>query len=266
LAQVGAVEPGAWLSYQAWIVLLSSGMRTLSNSRALRAGWIAGIVIAALGCSRLTHLDPLSSSAGANGSTNGTVAGSLGSQNGAGAGVGGSKSVATSGTAGRKSTAPSSGTTDAGASGNPGQPSGPDACKAAGGRCVLGGFPSCATVGPQDCNPDRNPGGAFCCLKDVSATCGDAGVLNIQASDYDQTCASDTDCVAISQGNACEPCTLECTTAAISKSAEGPYQVDIAKAHEGDAGVGVICHCPLEFPACCLAGKCHADSQCSATR
>lgn len=41
--------------------------------------------------------------------------------------------------------------------------SGPAACVAAGGRCVLGGSP-CANRGPQDCNPDKNPGGAFCCF------------------------------------------------------------------------------------------------------
>jgi hypothetical protein len=41
--------------------------------------------------------------------------------------------------------------------------SGPEACHAAGGECVIGGH-ACANPGPQDCNPDRNPGGAFCCL------------------------------------------------------------------------------------------------------
>jgi len=40
---------------------------------------------------------------------------------------------------------------------------GPAACVAAGGQCILGGN-HCPNAGPQDCNPDRNPGGAFCCL------------------------------------------------------------------------------------------------------
>jgi hypothetical protein len=44
-----------------------------------------------------------------------------------------------------------------------GDEDGPTACVAAGGRCVLGGNP-CALVGHQNCNPDRNPGGARCCL------------------------------------------------------------------------------------------------------
>jgi hypothetical protein len=44
--------------------------------------------------------------------------------------------------------------------------SGPAACVAAGGQCVLGGGSlDCLERGPQDCNPDVNPGGAICCLK-----------------------------------------------------------------------------------------------------
>jgi hypothetical protein len=49
--------------------------------------------------------------------------------------------------------------------------SGPEACVAAGGVCVLGND-FCSKPGPQDCNPDLNPGGAFCCL---SCSTGDAG-------------------------------------------------------------------------------------------
>ncbi len=47
---------------------------------------------------------------------------------------------------------------------------GPAACVAAGGECLVGGSSSvCAVVGPQDCNPDRNPGGQYCCLKKAGA-------------------------------------------------------------------------------------------------
>jgi hypothetical protein len=46
---------------------------------------------------------------------------------------------------------------------------GPAACVAAGGECLVGGLRSdCAVVGPQDCNPDRNPGGSYCCLQKAS--------------------------------------------------------------------------------------------------
>jgi hypothetical protein len=58
--------------------------------------------------------------------------------------------------------------------GEGGAADGSTACQSAGGSCVLGNV-SCAVEAPtsdQDCNPDRNPGGAFCCL---SKTATDAG-------------------------------------------------------------------------------------------
>jgi hypothetical protein len=40
-------------------------------------------------------------------------------------------------------------------------------CTVAGGSCVLGGDPCSkqAADADQDCNPDDNPGGGFCCLE-----------------------------------------------------------------------------------------------------
>ena len=56
-----------------------------------------------------------------------------------------------------------------------GSSSGPAACVAAGGQCLIGGN-RCPNQGPQDCNPDRNPGGAFCCLPCPAGTkANDAG-------------------------------------------------------------------------------------------
>ena len=53
--------------------------------------------------------------------------------------------------------------------------SGPEACVAAGGRCVLGNE-ICSNRGSEDCNPERNPGGAFCCLSCPPVDAGaDAG-------------------------------------------------------------------------------------------
>ena len=55
--------------------------------------------------------------------------------------------------------------------------SGPAQCVAAGGQCVLPN-PSnpCPNHGPQNCNPEVNPGGAFCCLPCPSGThANDAG-------------------------------------------------------------------------------------------
>lgn len=54
---------------------------------------------------------------------------------------------------------------------------GPAACVAAGGQCLIGSNP-CPNRGSQDCNPDRNPGGAFCCLPCPNGTqSNDAGTI-----------------------------------------------------------------------------------------
>ena len=53
--------------------------------------------------------------------------------------------------------------------------SGTGACPAAGGQCMPGGA-VCANRGPQNCNPDQNPGGSFCCLPCPTGTkANDAG-------------------------------------------------------------------------------------------
>lgn len=38
------------------------------------------------------------------------------------------------------------------------------ACRAEGGTCVLGGTTCNGVRGQTDCNPNRNPGGASCCI------------------------------------------------------------------------------------------------------
>jgi hypothetical protein len=50
-------------------------------------------------------------------------------------------------------------------------------CVAAGGGCIVGSGPCEGTQGPQDCNPDLTPAGAFCCLPCPSGqTPNDAGL------------------------------------------------------------------------------------------
>jgi hypothetical protein len=62
--------------------------------------------------------------------------------------------------------------------------SGPAACAAAGGRCIVGPATGCAQVGPQDCNPDRNPGGAICCLDErVADASHEAADASFEAAD-----------------------------------------------------------------------------------
>ena len=73
--------------------------------------------------------------------------------------------------------------------------SGAAACAAAGGQCEVGAV--CEEVAPGACGP----GGSVCCLHVLCAD--DAKVQLIQASDYDQSCTVDSDCVEVYVGNAC---------------------------------------------------------------
>jgi hypothetical protein len=52
---------------------------------------------------------------------------------------------------------------------SPSSSSGPQQCADAGGQCIIGSNP-CPNKGSQDCNPDKNPGGAICCLPCPSGT------------------------------------------------------------------------------------------------
>jgi hypothetical protein len=135
------------------------------------------------------------------------------------------------------------------------------ACVAAGGQCVAGvGF--CANVGPGataasclDVSTDM-----LCC-----AVNDDAGCTEIQASNYNQSCKSDSDCVTVNVGNACAECIFACAenVGAISTGAMAQYTADVAKTPAGVA----LCYCPqppvgLLVP-CCSSGQCHADNECS---
>jgi hypothetical protein len=93
--------------------------------------------------------------------------------------------------------------------------------------------------------------------------CTDANVQMISASNYDQSCKLDSDCVAIADGNACYPCVIACQTGgAINRSALSIYQSDISKTTGAQEAKGVHCGCPASFGPCCRSGVCHADLQC----
>ena len=130
----------------------------------------------------------------------------------------------------------------------------PTACIAAGGMCVVG--PAfCESIGPQDCGS----GGAYCCLQ--PQTCTDGEVQTVQASNYDQSCTLDSDCVAVGEGTACYPCALECTNAAINTAAHAQYLADVARTFAAAPG-GCPGVCPDARRGCCRGGLCHADSLC----
>jgi hypothetical protein len=85
-----------------------------------------------------------------------------------------------------------------------------------------------------------------------------AGCTDIQASNYDLSCASDTDCVVVGGfGNPCIVC-LNCAGAAINKASEGQYWIDQRKA---TAGL-VPCVCPTYPSSCCVRGVCRVGDMC----
>jgi hypothetical protein len=124
----------------------------------------------------------------------------------------------------------------------------------ASGACFLN-F-NCAAIGFQNCGL-----GAACCL-DVC----DPDALVIRASSYDQTCAVDTDCTAVSEGSTCNACNFACPNAVISVNALPQYRSDTSSLLLAAANL-----CPSSCPAqgaCCRGGTCHlvspSDPTCAA--
>ncbi len=110
--------------------------------------------------------------------------------------------------------------------------------------------------GPADASPGVPP-------LDAVAEAGpdiDAAGCVLAASNYNQSCTVDTDCVPISTGNYCDPLTCMCGGVGdvISKNALPQFQADVAKTPIGSGAIqGASCGCPLfGLGACCVAGMC----------
>ncbi len=68
------------------------------------------------------------------------------------------------------------------------------------------------------------------CTGNEVVACTDANVQTISASNYDQSCKVDSDCVPIAVGDACYACVVECMTGgAINRSDLSKYQRDLSK-------------------------------------
>ena len=137
--------------------------------------------------------------------------------------------------------------------------SGAALCAAAGGHCLREG--PCTLVGPpQACSPDQ-VGGSFCC-----APVFDGGGCKgpIEASSYDQSCTTDTDCVAISAQDSCSLCAFNCNNATINVSAMTRYESDIdyTTANFSSHGLACLTACIQEGAPCCVGGTCQLGSQC----
>lgn len=111
------------------------------------------------------------------------------------------------------------------------------------GRCESDGGPSEASISPES-------GRDACTLK---------------AADYGQTCAADTDCTPIFQGDVCtEAC--RCPNAAISNPSYAEYKADLSNAEKLSASdasnVITTCECPAYLGPCCRNNVCEVGSAC----
>jgi hypothetical protein len=81
------------------------------------------------------------------------------------------------------------------------------------------------------------------------AMTGEDAACNIVASNYDQSCAVDTDCRTISAGDYCVAGCL-CGGSAISATALAQFNADVAKTPLGSGAVQELkCNCPGELSA-----------------
>jgi hypothetical protein len=122
----------------------------------------------------------------------------------------------------------------------------------AGGRTSDGALTE-ATIATE--SPDSPSGEA----RDTGA---DGLSCTIRASDYDQSCSADSDCVDGAGGLAinftiADYCSNSCLCAAdsINKRSAAQYLADISHTPLG-SGAFPLCLCPLPFPPCCRRGVC----------
>jgi hypothetical protein len=82
----------------------------------------------------------------------------------------------------------------------------------------------------------------------------------VLASDYDQSCLTDADCVSVGQQPECPvvDC-LGCIPGAINTSAMVEYMTALSHAGTREPPAGPVCSCPCETGfALCRGGKCQA--------
>lgn len=87
-------------------------------------------------------------------------------------------------------------------------------------------------------NPDVDAAGVRAILGDAATSCV------LEESNYDRSCAKDSDCAPIGVGNACTvPCGVACPSTAINVHALDRYRADFDKTPL-PACPNLICGCP----------------------
>jgi len=91
----------------------------------------------------------------------------------------------------------------------------------------------------------------------------DGGPCTIALSNYDQSCAVDTDCVAVLAGDYCSGGCACAEPGAINVSGLAAFDAAIAKTPVGSGAASAsVCSCPEIVGPCCRQGQCLWD--CSA--
>jgi hypothetical protein len=109
---------------------------------------------------------------------------------------------------------------------------------------------------------------AGACTASGQAQCEAAG--SIRASNYDQTCKVDMDCVLIAEGDPCTSCGISCSSnATINAGALAMYRSDIANTpavvSAADGGCLSLCGTVSgrsDFGPFCCGGTCHVGGPC----
>jgi hypothetical protein len=98
----------------------------------------------------------------------------------------------------------------------------------------------------------------------------DAAACFIEATNYDQSCSVDSDCVgtgngySIQSGNYCQPMCIDCGRETINKKSLAQYMADVSKTPLGSGAFPqeAECGCPLILAPCCMGGHCTPGDQC----
>ena len=89
----------------------------------------------------------------------------------------------------------------------------------------------------------------------------DGSACLIAASDYDQSCSADSDCVRVDFGNYCN-WLCRCGGDAINRASLNQFTADIAMTPLGQGRIPGVCSCGYIFGPCCRKGQCTTGGAC----
>jgi hypothetical protein len=81
----------------------------------------------------------------------------------------------------------------------------------------------------------------------------------ISASNYDQSCTVDSDCVEVTSGDYCNAALCRCGGSVINVGAQAQFRADVLKTPIGSGALmGATCGCAVPAGPCCRQGMCKA--------